>query len=119
MCLLATLWPLRSYGVPAAPGIRELTQPDGTVFRAVLWGDERMHGWETEDGYTIVREANSGYWNYALHGKDGSLVSSGRRVGIDPRPGNLEKHLRLTGDAQKHPPDLRPHRKTKHKKPVP
>ncbi|WP_446011848.1 hypothetical protein [Candidatus Electrothrix sp.] len=39
--------------VPAAPIEHELTQPDGSKFKARKWGDEWNHGWETVKGYTI------------------------------------------------------------------
>ncbi len=105
--VLVVPWPKNSHAVPAFPGVRELSQPDGTTFCAVLWGDERMHGWETADGYTIVREEKSGYWNYAVHAKDGSLKSSGSRVAIDPLPKGIKKRLRVTGESLKRLPELR------------
>ena len=36
--------------VPAAPGIKKLVQPDGTVVEAVVIGDERFHYYETAAG---------------------------------------------------------------------
>ena len=109
--LVAVLCPPASHAVSAFPGVRELTQPDGTTFRAAQWGDERMHGWETADGYAIVRDEASGFWFYAVHAEDGSLVSSGSRVSIDPRPEGIKKHLRITGEALKRLPDIGPQRK--------
>ena len=45
--------------VPAAPIVHELVQPDGTTLRAVKWGDEHRHGWETDDGYAIAIRVGS------------------------------------------------------------
>lgn len=72
---------LPAYAVPPAPIEHTLQQPDGTLFAARQWGDEWLHGWETLEGYTIVRDAESGYWTYAQLSPAGELVSSGRLVG--------------------------------------
>lgn len=50
---------------PAIPTDHEFQQPDGTRFSARLWGDERAHGWETLNGYTIVKDPKTNYWCYA------------------------------------------------------
>ncbi|WP_448383405.1 M6 family metalloprotease domain-containing protein [Desulfosoma sp.] len=98
LCLIVSQ---ESYGVPAAPVVHTLSQPDGTTFNATLWGDENMHGWQTEEGYTIVFDQDLNSWTYAVHAPDGSLVSSSRIVGKDPVPPSLEKELRPVGEALK------------------
>lgn len=80
-------------GVPAFPDLVELKQPDGTSFLARQWGDERLHGWETAGGYTIVKEEASGFWCYAQRDEQGRLVSTGIRVNGKP-PADIVKHLR-------------------------
>lgn len=88
------------FGVPAYPGMAELAQPDGSVFLARQWGDERMHGWETADGYTIVRDEMSGYWYFARKANNGNLVSCGIRADMPQLlPENFPKHLRPEGAA--------------------
>ncbi len=62
-------------------------------------GDERLHGWETADGCTIVRDPRTGFWCYARKDENGNLVSTGVRAdeappaGVPPplRPGKAGK----------------------------
>jgi len=77
---------------PAPIHIVTLSQPDGSSFAARLWGDEWVHGWETANGYTIVR-ADDGSLQFADRGAQGELVPSGKTVGRSiPPPRSL--HLR-------------------------
>ncbi len=83
---------------PASPVPFTLTQPDGTTFTAVLWGDETSNGYETRDGYSIAKQAGSGIWYYLTVASDGSLApayldSDLMVVGVDA-PTGLKKHLR-------------------------
>ncbi len=94
-----------SWAVPAAPQTYTIAQPDGTNFQARGKGDE-WHNWtETEDGYTIIKDTASGYWEYAvpaatdkravlnkLSSKTARLFRSGLKVGIDA-PVGIEKGL--------------------------
>jgi M6 family metalloprotease-like protein len=82
------------YAVPAAPVYYGLRQPDGTVFHARQWGDEFSHGWETEDGYTIVFDEYLRSWTYAEIDMNGKLVSSFHRVGINGLPHTITKYLK-------------------------
>lgn len=77
-----------SYAVKAAPREHILSQPDGTTFKARQWGDERMHGWETVDGHTIVKDEATGYWYYATVDNKGELQGApDKRVGdFSPSP---------------------------------
>ncbi|MGE5584534.1 MAG: M6 family metalloprotease domain-containing protein [Bacillota bacterium] len=65
--------------VPAAPMARTLTNPDGTTIQARQWGDEWYHGWETLDGYTIVKD-ELGFWCYAEPDVERGLVPSSVRA---------------------------------------
>ncbi|HHT9111862.1 MAG: hypothetical protein HZA47_09385 [Planctomycetes bacterium] len=87
------------YAIPAAPFIHTLTQPDGTDFKAKQWGDESCHGWETEDGYTVVFDESVNCWTYAIHDTTGELISSSRTVGKDDLPTGCFPHMRPTGQA--------------------
>lgn len=80
-------------GVPAYPGVVMLKQPDGKMFSARQWGDEHLNGWETADGYSIVKDQQSGYWCYAKKDENGNLVSAGVRADGKP-PADIPKHLR-------------------------
>jgi M6 family metalloprotease-like protein len=79
--------------VPARPVVNEFKQPDGTTFRAQLYGDEWSNGFETLRGYTVVKNRDTGYWDYAVRGPAGRLVASGRQVG-QAIPSGLDRHLR-------------------------
>lgn len=83
--------------VPAAPIVHTLEQGDGTPFSARRWGDEHNSGWETVDGYTILFDEAEKGWMYATKGKDGSLVSSGHRVGSFSPEGILTRKIRPAG----------------------
>ena len=59
--LVALLAIASSYAVPARPGWQTKTQPDGTVMKLRLVGDENYHYWINESG-DVVRENAEGYW---------------------------------------------------------
>ena len=62
---------------PASPQPVRIEQPDGTAVQAVVRGDE-FQGWiETSDGYTIVKNPHSRFYEYAAQAADGRLVPSG------------------------------------------
>ncbi len=83
--------------VPAMPGLRTVKQPDGTEIKLRLWGDEWLHGYETPDGYTVVKDSN-GYYVYAVRDKSGNLMPSKVKVGQAP-PAGLQKSLRPKNTA--------------------
>ncbi len=57
----------------------QLVQPDGTVIDVLFSGDE-FHNWaHTEEGYTMIQDASSGYWCWAEE-RNGDLVSTGYSV---------------------------------------
>lgn len=62
-CVLLAAHPAAA--VPAFPDPVILAQPDGTVIVALPFGDEWDNGYETLDGYTLIQETTSGYWQYA------------------------------------------------------
>ena len=71
----------------AAPNVvKTFAQPDGTVLLLRLWGDEFAHGWETLDGYTVVYNTRTDYWEYAVRDGSGWLAPSGKVVGEDAAP---------------------------------
>ncbi len=80
---------------PAMQGvIKTFTQPDQSRVDLRLWGDEYANGWETLDGYTVLLNQATGYWEYAMRDPDGILALSGQRVGLDAPSQML--HLRPT-----------------------
>jgi len=94
---LSFLIPWGVYGVPASPKIHELHQPDGVVIEARQWGDEWLRGWETTDGYTIVKD-KAGFWVYAVLGWGGELFPTAMNAADAPAPA-LAKYLRPSGIA--------------------
>ncbi|MBI5206837.1 MAG: M6 family metalloprotease domain-containing protein [Candidatus Firestonebacteria bacterium] len=52
--------------MPAAPITFTINQPDGTSFEAKQKGDETIHWYETHDGYTIIKNKETGWWYYAI-----------------------------------------------------
>jgi M6 family metalloprotease-like protein len=102
VCFITGPWRVEeAEAVVAAPVVHTLIQADGTEFAARPWGDERLHGWETEDGYSIVFDEASQNWTYAVRDADGRLAASSWVVvgGIGktrPREA-LQKHLRPAG----------------------
>ena len=89
-----------TYAVPVAPVVHTLSQHDGFNFEARQWGDERLRGWETIDGYSIVFDDDLQSWTYAVHGSDGSLISSSRVIGRDYPPSDVQKSIRPIGQAR-------------------
>ncbi|MBF0224593.1 MAG: M6 family metalloprotease domain-containing protein [Desulfobacterales bacterium] len=80
---------------PSCPDVIEITQPNGVKFLAEIKGDEFFNWIETENGYTIIRNQNSLFWEYAVLNEDNELVSSG--VIVDPQysePAYIDKHLK-------------------------
>ena len=67
-------------GAPSLTSLFEITQPNGTKFRAYLRGDEFFSWWESEKGTILFRNMESGYFEYAkislIESKE-QLVSTG------------------------------------------
>jgi len=93
---LATWCTPDAYAVPASPVLHTVSQPDGTTFNLRQWGDERISGFESEDGYTILLDEVTQTWLYAEKLEDGSLKPSSLHVGIDLPTPDIPKHLRPT-----------------------
>jgi M6 family metalloprotease-like protein len=81
--------------------LHTLIQSDGSTFQARQWGDEWHHGWETEEGYTIVFDESLKSWTYATHDFDGNLISSSKIVRKDRPPIDILKYIRPTVQPRK------------------
>ena len=90
----------KGYAIPAAPILHPLIQLDGIIINARQWGDESCHGWETEDGFTIIFDKGLNSWAYAINDTDGELISSSRVVGRDDLPDDCLPHVRKSGQAR-------------------
>ena len=82
---------------PVVGEIFPLRQPDGTRVDVRVWGDEFYRIVESMDGYTLMREPDSGVTCYAQLSRDGNeLMSTGVPVQpIKPAGLDLERHLRI------------------------
>ncbi|MBU1626650.1 PQQ-binding-like beta-propeller repeat protein, partial [bacterium] len=84
----------------ARPAIRDLVftyENDGVSISLVKWGDEFLNGYETLDGYTVLRDDITGKWVYAEKDVNGELYPTSLIVGkSEPVMANLEKHLRYS-----------------------
>ncbi|HLP08494.1 MAG TPA: M6 family metalloprotease domain-containing protein, partial [Opitutaceae bacterium] len=97
--LLGLVTAISLHAVPAAPEPGEAKQPDGSVVRLVRRGDEFFSWDETTDGYAVVRDARSGFWEYARPAADRAEFRAvgGARVGAtDPVRHGLRPHARPT-----------------------
>jgi M6 family metalloprotease-like protein len=81
---------------PVSGGTCHVRQPDGTLLEVRVWGDEFHRTFESLDGYTLVRDADSGLYCYAaLEAPSGELVSTAIPLGSPMREElGIEKHLR-------------------------
>lgn len=87
------------FAAPAAPNVNQtFIQADGSEVILRLWGDEYVHGWETQDGFTAIHNPATGYWDFAVRDKTGHLKSSGLPLNSDAEPASA--HLRPTAVAQ-------------------
>jgi M6 family metalloprotease-like protein len=89
--LLSLAFSGTAYSVPAAPFLKEFRMPDGKTLNVRLIGDERLAWFESEDGYTLIKN-EYGYFEYAMHDINNNLVASGIVYSDTPPP--IKKHLR-------------------------
>ena len=87
--------PLSAWAVKADPKPHVRYQPDGSPIVVRMIGDERMCFFESEAGYTLVRDPG-GYWVYAdpSTAQGESLAPSCLRAGRDTVPEGWPRHLR-------------------------
>lgn len=93
--------------VPAYPGMIDFKQPDNSIVKIRLFGDEKISITETEDGYTLLFNKD-GFYEYAKLNEASELVTSGIIANSkDKRSANeneslrgIDKHLRYN-QAQK------------------
>ncbi|MFZ1983472.1 MAG: M6 family metalloprotease domain-containing protein [Desulfatitalea sp.] len=81
----------------------EFPQPDGNRIQVRGWGDQHHAVFESMDGYTIVKDPDSGYYCYAsLAADQKNLVSTGVQVGpAAPAALHLTKGVRIQRPAAK------------------
>jgi hypothetical protein len=85
MFLMCVVLCVLAVGLDAAPVMNEkvrLEQPDGTVIYAFQTGDEFYSRVHDENGFTIIRDPNTGYWSLAVECgiRLGDIESSGYSI---------------------------------------
>ncbi len=69
---------LQAFSAPYQGEIFKFTQPDGSIVEAKIFGDEYYSRCEGLDGYTLIRDEQTGWLCYAELSKDGNeFVSTG------------------------------------------
>lgn len=82
--------------VPAYPGLIESKQPDGSVVRIRMVGNEHFHYTVSEDSELVVRDS-LGYWNYA----DEQGKPTGMRFHHRDKRGDKERKFNEKRDSKK------------------
>ncbi|MCL2041233.1 MAG: M6 family metalloprotease domain-containing protein [Bacteroidales bacterium] len=78
-----------------------VTQPDGSVVNCFVTGDEYYNWVHDENGFTLIRDPQTGVVVYAML-QDDELVSTGYRVGsVDPASLGLEPEINISAEKRK------------------
>ena len=79
------------------------TQPDGTALRVRGWGDQHYAVFETLNGYTVVKDPVTGFYEYADISADGEeLLPTGARPRLaNPQTLGVARGLRIKNEAAK------------------
>jgi hypothetical protein len=84
-----------SFGINASPDWIDLQQRDGTKIRLRVRGDERLHWFEDERGFTVICDA--GRYVYANRDSHGRVVATTLLVGkVDPQVAGIPKGLPIS-----------------------
>lgn len=76
---------------PAMKGYRNFTQPDGTVLKIRLVGDEHLHFTVSEEGY-LLKLDEDGYYRLGALNSEGVILSSGLEP-TDPKAASIAVRL--------------------------
>ena len=80
------------------------TNPDGSTVEVIGSGNQFFAHFETVEGYTVVKDPQSGFYTYATTSDDKNhlLPIDNAIVGqVDPKSLELQKHLRVSPSAAK------------------
>jgi M6 family metalloprotease-like protein len=83
--MLLLSFPAATSASPAYNGITSYVQPDQTVIKFRLMGDEHFNWRETLEGDVILLDQNSKYYCYGQL-KNNKIVRAAERVGVDKKP---------------------------------
>ena len=100
--IMASLYslPFNALAEPADSKVISVMQSDGSELNIRRWGDEFSHGWETEDGFSVVKDPKTGFWHFAKTDSNGELVSSEKRFKKGEKKREASKSLRRSGKAK-------------------
>lgn len=89
--------------MPFSGKLFKFTNPDGSEIEVRGWGDQHYAVFETLDGFTVIKDPQTGYYQYAQLAEDKNrLLPTGARVGqLDPRTLGLRTHIRIRREAAK------------------
>ncbi len=77
------------------------TQPDGTHFQVRGWGDQHYAVFETLDGYSVVKNPQTGFYEVAQVSSDGTMFepASGAQGNLDGARASVPRGLRIDRNA--------------------
>ena len=89
--------------VPFSNKVFMFKNPDGSEIQVRGWGNQYYARFETMDGFTVVKNPDTGYYQYAKLSEDKNrLLATGVNVGeADPRSLELPQHIRIRREAVK------------------
>lgn len=100
ICCSISFFRVPVQAVPAFPGEISYVQPDGSVVKYHLRGDERRHWMESTEGY-LLRRAADGYLKYAILDGDTLAASQLPYTGNDAAARGKARLLRLADVPQR------------------
>ena len=75
--------------VPASPFPFKATQPNGVEIEIFNRGDERLNWVENAKGYTLAKNDETGFWDYALLGVMSADIEGKTRYWLVPIPSGV------------------------------
>lgn len=90
---------MAALAVPPMPGVIDVAQPDGSLFKARIVGNEHFQYYLTPGGSCLVADRNDGFFKHAVLADDGSLVAGEIKAvqGVDIMPEfNIQQAARLS-----------------------
>lgn len=100
-CGLMAMLCLNAAAVPAKPGMRTITQADGSTITVRLVGDEFAHTYVTADGLPVTRQADGNFYYITTDGvspvvaHDAALRSSVEKTFLSENASKLSSSLLL------------------------
>ena len=79
------------------------TNPDDSTIQVRGWGNQYYATFETLDGFTVIKDPNTGFYKYAQLSEDkNNLLPTDANVGeVDPRSLGLTPHIHIRRESAK------------------